>query len=73
MLQAEVSNTGQVYVGDDQVSSTSCGVELDSGDSITLDAAQLGFAEGKIRLKDIWLDVGTSTDGVWCMYLERVN
>ena len=70
-MQAEVSNTGQIYVGDNQVSSTSCGIELDSGDSITLNAASLGWAEGKIDLSAIWLDCSVSTDGVWCTYLER--
>ena len=71
MIQAEVSNTGQVYAGDNQVSATDCGVELDSGDSITISAAELGWAEGKIDLSTIWLDVSVSTDGVWCTYLER--
>jgi hypothetical protein len=71
LIQAEVSNTGQVYVGDNQVSSSSCGIELDSGDSITLSAASMGWANGQISLKDIWLDVEVSTDGVWCTYLER--
>jgi hypothetical protein len=70
-IQAEVSNTGQVYVGDSSVSATNCGIELDSGDSITIDAASLGSTDALISLSDIWLDVSVSTDGVWCMYLGR--
>jgi len=71
MIQSEVSNTGQVYVGDNQVSATSCGVELDSGDSIIFEAATFGMADALISMSDIWLDVETSGDGVWCMYFER--
>ena len=70
-IQAEVSNTGQIYIGDNQVSATSCGIELDSGDSQTISAAALGMAHGQISVNDIWLDSSVSTDGVWCAYLER--
>ena len=71
LLQAELSNTGYVYVGDDQVSSTNYGVCLAAGDVYTLSAETLGWSKAYISLKDIWLDVGTSTDGVSCMILER--
>ena len=71
MFQAEVDNGGQVYIGDNQVSSTSTGVELDAGDSFVLSAVELGWASGEVSLRDIWIDVGTSSDGVWCLYLER--
>jgi len=72
LIQAEVSNTGQVYVGDKAVSSANTGIELDSGDSITLSASDLGWTGALISLKDIWLDVSVSTDGVWCTYLQEV-
>ena len=71
MFQAEVSNTGKVYIGDNQVSATSTGVELDGGDSFVLSAIDLGWSSGNISLRDIWIDVETGTDGVWCLYLER--
>ena len=72
LIQAKVANTGQVYVGDKGVSSSNAGIELDSGDSFVLSAAEFGWEGGLIMLSDIWLDVSVSTDGVWCSYLEGV-
>jgi hypothetical protein len=62
-----------VYVGDDQVSSTSYGIALSAGESIEISNDDLGWADAKISLKDIWLDVGTSTEGVSAMYAERID
>ncbi len=70
VLQAESSNTGVVYVGDNQVSSTN-GIELNANDSMTLTNDDLGSSDAKISLKDIWLDVSVGTDGVNVMYEER--
>ena len=70
-IQAEVSNTGQVYFGDSSVSSSNAGGELDSGDSITLSASDLGWAGKLIALDEVWLDVSVSTDGVWVTYLQE--
>jgi hypothetical protein len=71
LLQAEKSNTGAVYIGDNQVSSTNYGVNLAAGDSVTISSKDFGLAAANISLKDIWLDVGVSTDGVSVLYMER--
>ena len=71
LLQAELTNTGYIYVGDSEVSSTNYGVCLAAGDVYTLSAEELGWGRAQISLKDIWLDNSVSTDGVSCMTLER--
>jgi len=72
-FQAEVSNTGQVYIGNDQVSATNCLIELDSGQQVELSGADYGLADGKWDLSKIWLDVSVSTDGIFCGYAERID
>lgn len=71
LLQAELSNTGYVYVGDSEVSATNYGVCLSAGDVYTLSAEELGWGKSFISMKDVWLDVSVAGDGVSCMYLER--
>lgn len=71
IFQAEVSNTGQVYIGNDQVTSTNCVVELDSGDSIELSAASFGGSQANWDLTDFHIDVSVNGDGVFVGYAER--
>jgi len=73
LITAERSNTGYVYVGDNQVSSTAYGADLAAGDSIRISSKEYGWADAKISLKDIWIDVSVSGDGVSVMYLERTE
>ncbi len=74
IIQAERSNTGNVYVGDSNVDAGSdYGVDLGAADSVTLSAADVGGKEGYISLRDIWLDVSIAGDGVSVLYLEEVN
>ena len=72
-IQAEISNTGYVYVGNSSVSSTQYAWLLVAGASVSLDAIKLGLADAKIDLSEIWLDVQVSTDGVSVGYLEQVE
>ena len=71
VLQAESSNTGVVYVGDSQVSASN-GIALNASNTIAFTNDDLGSSDAKISMKDIWLDVSVSTDGVMAIYLERV-
>ena len=70
VIQALPGNTGTVYVGDNQVSATN-GLALTPGSNITFSSNQSGWADEKISLKDIWLDVGTGADKVIGIYLEK--
>ncbi len=72
-ITAERTNTGYVYVGDETVSSTQYMVELDSGDSVTISTAELGWAYGKLSMKEIYLDVSVGTDGVSVGWLDKVD
>lgn len=73
LITAERSNTGYVYVGDKEVSSSNYGADLRAGDSIRISSKEYGWADAKILLKEIWIDVSVSGDGVSVMYLERTE
>ena len=73
ILQAIRGNTGYVYVGDNQVSSTNYGIDLGAGDPVTISSEDFGMGKADISLKDIWLDVSVSGDGVSVFYLEMVG
>lgn len=72
-IQAKAGNGGQIYIGDENVSSTSCGVELDSSENVSLSAELMGHAGQVVNLNTIWLDTSNSGDGVWVLYTERVE
>ena len=71
IIQAERSNTGYIYIGDSEVSSSNYGVDLGAADSQTITSQTFGLAGATISLKDIWIDASVSTDGVSVLYLER--
>jgi len=79
-IQAEDDNTGVTFVGDSEVSSAN-GIELKvcaGGDAdarnvpaLELYGQSIGSGFEDISLKDIWLAVATSADGVICLYTTR--
>lgn len=70
-IQAEADNSGAMYVGGDNVSSTNCLMVLSPGATVELDAVKLGLGDAKIDLSSLWLDSAVSGDGVFCGYLEE--
>jgi hypothetical protein len=72
VIQADPANTNNIYVGDNQVSSTN-GFELDALDNIVLSAETLGQAGAFIAMREIWIDADTTAEGVSVLYLERVE
>ena len=70
LIQGISTNTGDVYIGDNQVSSTN-GIEVDARDGIVISAKALGWADENISLKDIWIDVDTNGEGVNVLFLGR--
>lgn len=70
-FQAETDNGGRVFIGNNQVSSSNCMASLGPGDSLSLLAADYGLADAQWDLSEFWVDVGTSTDGVFVGYAER--
>lgn len=77
MLQVLDGNSGSIFVGDDQVSSTN-GIELKETNYAGADlfAPHLILsvpAPATISLSDIWVDTSNSGDDVAVMYLERID
>lgn len=73
VISAERSNTGVVYIGDSALSTSNYGVDLGAGDSVIIDAQELGMANAYISLKDIWHLSSASGDGVAVLYLQRAE
>ena len=70
-FQAESTNTGRIYIGHNQVSSTDCMADLGAGDSLSLIASNYGDATAVWDLSEFWIDSSISTDGVFVGYAER--
>ena len=71
LIQAISTNTNDVYVGNDTVSNSQ-GIEIDARDAVYISAKDLGWAEEKISLREMWIDADTNGEGVNVMYLERI-
>jgi len=70
-FQAELFNTGIIYVGDNQVSSSNYAYGLVAGDSVSLDAFHLGSGPVLISLNEIWVDASSSGDDLIVSTLQR--
>lgn len=70
IIQALTGNTGRIYIGNNQVASTSSFVDLAPDSSISLDSAQLGLGDAKLDMSKIWLDSSVSGEGVNVGYIE---
>lgn len=66
VIQADLLNTGNVYIGDSIVSSSN-GIELAAGDSYIVEAQDLGDQE--INLSDFYVDTDTNGNVVRIQYL----
>lgn len=64
-IQANVGNTGTIYVGDSSVSSSVYGVALAKGTSISFGESD---DDAKFDLSRIYIDAGTSNDAVSILY-----
>ncbi|KKM00680.1 hypothetical protein LCGC14_1801990 [marine sediment metagenome] len=64
-LQAKTANTGKIYVGESDVSSTSKMVELSATDGFTFPD---NAVPSMYDLKDIYIDASVSGEGVWVGY-----
>jgi len=73
IIQAADDNTDGVFVGDNQVDKTLFnGIELNARESVTFSAVDPKSGKGLISLRDIWIDVDTSSDEVIACYLAEV-
>ena len=62
VVKAQADNTGNIFVGDSSVSSAT-GLVLDAGQEVVLDPAR-----GYIDLSQVYIDAGTTDDGVEVLY-----
>lgn len=65
---AKSANTGIIYLGGSDVSST-VGRPLDAGESFAI--AKLGDIDGRINLKNVWIDSSVNGEGVIVTYINR--
>lgn len=72
IVQADPSNTGKIYVGDELVSATRALASLSPGQvaAITADASgRAGWEE--YFLSDFWLDASVNGDKAYVSYIRR--
>ena len=72
-FQAELLNTGVIYLGDNQVSSSNYAYGLVAGDTVSLDGPSLGSAPAFISLSEFWLDTNSSGDTLIVSTLQRMD
>jgi len=68
LIVAKDGNTGNIFVGGALVSSTSYGVTLTAGESVSLSAGDVQAEVGLIDLSTIWIDCSVSGEGVSYLY-----
>ena len=72
MIQANNANTNNIYVGGSTVSSSSYGTFLTAGNSVTIEAPDMGNSGANdLDLADIYIDADTDGEGVSVTYLYR--
>lgn len=71
LIQAKPGNSGNVFVGDSNVSSTR-GWTLIPGQFVSFEGPRRPGGTDSMDLSTIWLDVATNGDGVQWGYFKRV-
>ena len=61
-VRAKASNTGDVYVGESDVSNTQPGIA--PGDSVSIVAPSIGGSQVQFELRELWVDVAIAGEGV---------
>jgi large exoprotein involved in heme utilization and adhesion len=66
------ANTGDIYVGGSNVSSTNT-IGLSAGETVTITAPTTDKGPEMLDLSTVFIDADTSTEGVSLMYLAKKN
>ena len=69
-LQAENGNTGSVYVGDEDVT-TSTGLILDEGDAMVVTADMIGSSSEEFMVNEVYVISATGTNTVRAACFRR--
>lgn len=70
-IRAKATNTGNVYVGGTNLSSSTRAAELGPGDAIEIVGPQIGGTEEELDLAQIYVDAANSGDKVTVAYFTR--
>jgi hypothetical protein len=68
-IEALGTNTGFIYVGDENVSSTAYAARLAAGEGFSLNV-QKGKADDRINLDNIWIDSSVNGEKAQVTYLK---
>lgn len=71
VIQAKPGNTGNVFIGGSTVSSSSYGVVLSPGESLSLSKDALKPSSSGINLAEVYIDAATTSDGVTIFYTSK--
>lgn len=71
-IQADVDNSGNIYIGDSSVTSSN-GIELKPGDVYEFSGDDIRGIGEQIDLSDLYVDAATSNDSVRVTYFKRKN
>lgn len=71
-IQANQTNSNSIYVGDSTVSSSSFGTELTAGNTLTIEAPEMGMGGADdIDISLIYIDSAINGDAISITYLYR--
>jgi len=70
-ISASPSNSGYIYVGDSNVSSTRYAARLAAGEFVVIDGPSAEGGSDSFDLYDIYIDGSASSDKVMVAYQER--
>lgn len=71
VIAAASGNTGTMYIGDSNVSSSRFIGALAAGDAMSIEAGKVSNGTDRLDLKEIWFDGGTTGDDISVGYIQR--
>lgn len=70
LIEADIGNTDNIYVGDDSVDSTN-GIRLVPGESVSVGSDQIPRQDDELFLSDVFLDADTNGDKARIQFIKR--
>ncbi len=74
VINAGNSNSGVIFVGDSNVSSTRYAARLAAGERVSIDAGGVGGGNSDfLDMSEIYIDGDTTNDDVYIGYIQKAN
>lgn len=70
-IEADKDNTGNIYVGDSNVSSARYTAKLAAGEGVTLKADQIPRQDDELILSDYYIDADVNAESAQISYIKR--